>query len=134
MQSQNRLPQPPEVGRAITLLWVGLGLMVLKVAVNIGALDSIVPSLLSNAAFLLTFGIAAFIIYATSKGYNWARWSFALMFAVDALPALYLLPETMAQSPLRGGITLAQCAAQGYGLYLLFSFPGKAWFRKAEDS
>lgn len=123
--------RPRQVDRAVRLLWIVLALGVVNSALQWRVLAASPASL---ATILLVqalgIGIAAWLTIKISGGRNWARITYLVM-AVIGLPMIVLsLPATFNVSPISGVVTLVQIGLQITALYLVFSEPGREWFRR----
>jgi hypothetical protein len=124
--------RPPEVGRAVILLWVGLGISSLKGIWNLffpppGSLG-LLPGLLS-----LIFGLLlmAWIYKSIGKGRNWARILF-LVFTGIGLVAMPFTLRFMPKGFLQPGqliVMAINTLLQAYVAYLLLTRPVREWFR-----
>ena len=73
--------------------------------------------------------VVAFFIYMIWLGHNWARLTFTVLFAL----VLILFAPTLRfifTSPGTVSLGLVQTLLQGAALYLLFTHPGRDWFKR----
>lgn len=123
--------RPPQVGRAVLLLWIGLGLGTLKSIWNLispmpGSLGP-VPGLLS-----LVFGLLlmSWIYNAIGRGRNWARILFLIFTALGllAMPFVFRFVPQGVMQPLQLLLMAANTCLQVYVSYLLLTKPVREWF------
>ena len=121
--------RPIQVTRAVILLWVSLGF-----GLAIGALDWQHLASIQSPGFTIyiaVFGLAimALLIYKISLGRNWARITVLVLMVFGALPYVSDLADMFRSSMFVGFLSLAQLGLQLFALYLIFTNPGKTWFR-----
>ena len=121
--------KPPEISRVTALLWASLVVELIKLPVD----WSYRRTLASAASIVfhvgLTFAIVAFLIWKTGQGKNWARVTLLVLFAIGLLPFLWIVHSEFGRSSVLGVISIAQIALQASALFLIFTDPGKAFFR-----
>ena len=128
-----KVDRPEQVTKAVGLLWLTLALGLIGSALQWQYLTS-----LSGVGFALyvqvvTFAVLAWLIHKLSRGRNWARITFLILFIIGLAPGLMQLSATMGRSPIAAVIGGLQFALQAWALYLTFSEPGRRWFRKPES-
>jgi hypothetical protein len=88
----------------------------------------------SNVSNLLTFVLIGLVIAKIHDGRGWARWLFAVIYALGSLGATLLLlfkPELFRVfSPLMIASAFLQTALQSVALGFLFAPSSRAWFRQ----
>jgi hypothetical protein len=118
--------RPSQVSKAVLLLSISLGL---------GQVTSVLlrPHLPHDGQALfvgiLTVTLLAWLTYKIWVGRNWARIAFAALFALGSLLYIPMLIKFFNFSPLAGSINLVQSLLQLVALYLLFTEPGRGWFK-----
>lgn len=100
------------------------------------------PAAFPDFVEVFTFASIAFLIFKISAGRNWARITFLVTFVIAMLLLLLLLPLMLGESflpfmlgylfrsPVVGALWVALLGLRVYALFLLFTQPGSAWFRK----
>jgi hypothetical protein len=76
-----------------------------------------------------TFALLAWLTYKIWVGRNWARITFTVLFAVGLLFYVPILVRFFQFSSVAGSINLVQSLLQLVALYLLFTDPGRGWFK-----
>ncbi|PWU00487.1 MAG: hypothetical protein C5B53_03945 [Candidatus Melainabacteria bacterium] len=128
------MEKPKNVAIAVNLLWIGIlggsaSSLVRAVSTPTQYLPFIVIVLLCSVAFM------AFLNLKISAGRNWARITFAVIFAIGVLPWLAMLVFRFSELPTVSlVISAVNFILQSCALYLLFTNPGSSWFRKAASS
>ncbi len=122
--------KPEAVEKAVKLLWASLVIGVLKVAIDYVHLSNLAPSLFTNIILVFVFGLMAFLISKISAGCNWARVVFLILFLIGALPALGTTLDEFTRSAVLGALSVVQIVTQVIAMYLVFTSPGKEWFKK----
>ncbi len=129
---QNQTTRPPRVGTAVKLLYITLGIGVLRVIMD--------PSMyaeyaeLASPAFvtLITFfvlGVMGFFIFMIGKGRNWARIAFLVLFIIGIPFAALPLMQSVGANPISGRIGVVQIIIQIVALVFLFQKLSSDWFR-----
>lgn len=131
MEEQNAPQKPQSVALAVSLLWASLGVGVVKITFELfkhaaGGIDAI-----SFTVLAATLAIVVFLIFKIAAGRNWARIAFLVLFVLGSFPMAGVILDEFASAPFMGALSVAQIGLQAYALYLLFTQPGSAWFRKA---
>jgi hypothetical protein len=121
--------KPSQIELATRMLWITLGLGVINSALEWNSLISTSPVAVVLSIQVLTFGILAWITVKIGRGRNWAR----ILYLVTSLAGLKIiliqLPALFARSALVGSIGTVQVLLQLASLYLVFSEPGRRWFK-----
>jgi hypothetical protein len=122
--------KPKAVTLAMALLWASLALGLAKFAMSYSSLAA-APNLKVTLAVLgATLAVYILLIVMMSKGKNWARIAFLVLFLIGLVPSLPTLLADFARSPVIGGLGLGDVVLQAWALILVFTDPGKTWFRK----
>lgn len=96
--------------------------------VDADMLEGLVNGLLYGGlalGFLVSLGITALVLRKLKQGRDWARILCLIWGAICALGLLKVNAPTLAN-----GLLLTSLALGYYALYLLFTAPGAAWYRK----
>jgi hypothetical protein len=132
-------PRPPEVTRAIRILW----------AVFVVSFVTLHPAIrgewwvhpedaeLGGAAlvigiFLIVFfsAVYAALVWLTALGHNWARWMFLVLAVLTTLIAATDWTRSIAETPAGFVSDVLMTLAEVWALRLLFFGPGAQWFRR----
>lgn len=130
METQSADKKTKPVVTAVSLLWVSLAVGVVKMLIDFLYYSALAPAAFTNFVLVCTFAFVAFLIIKISAGRNWARITFLVLFVLGMLPTLPLMLDEFSRLPVVGALSVAQVGLQVYALFLLFSQPGKLWFRK----
>ena len=120
--------KPPEVRRAILLLWAGFAVTGLRVAADWSLSAQVFEDFFAASVFAITFVALAFFIWKISQGKNWARLTLLVLYLIGLPFSLYSLPGDFGRSLLVGLCSTAQIALQGAGLLLISRGAAKDWF------
>ena len=134
MELQNPMQKPPTVTIAVNLLWLSMGVGLVKVLVDISNASATASATMTNFILALTFAVIAFLITKISVGRGWARTTFLIMFLIGMMPTLPLIAGEFAKSPTAGAVTVLQLGLQIYALYLLYTQPGSSWFQSGSET
>lgn len=130
MENQIERSKPQPVTTAVNLVWgsmvLGLLSMMFSPFLNLKA-QALVFAFVGLA---VTVAIIAFLLRKISAGKNWARVTYLVFFVLGTPTTVLSLPTVLSVAPIYGMLTLIGVGLQGYALYLLFTQPGGAWFRK----
>jgi hypothetical protein len=121
---------PPQIRDAVNLMWGCQALGVLGQALYWRYLAEHEYAAILVPAWLVSIVVWAWLILKIKRGRNWARIT-ALAFTAVSLPSMLqsglgLLQEASLDDALVVIAAFMQCAA----LWLLFTDPGRLWFRK----
>jgi hypothetical protein len=131
MEEQGTSPKPQSVALAVKLLWASLGVGVVKAFLYQFKHAAAGSEAITYAVLAATLAIIAFLIFKIAAGRNWARIAFLVLFVLGSFPMAGVILGEFASAPFMGALSVAQIGLQAYALYLLFTQPGSAWFRKA---
>jgi hypothetical protein len=124
---------------------VSIAALLLTASLALGVLTSVIlpTTIASNSqAAIVQVIVQIFVLivflwltYKIWVGRNWARITFTVLAGLGFLPYIPILMKMFRLSPLAGSINILQTLLQLVALYLLFSSPGRAWFRaKSADT
>jgi hypothetical protein len=130
MEPQSPAQRPQPVGTAVNLLWASLAVGLVKAVIEYSYLITQASTAFTNFVLFFTFALIGLLIFKISAGKNWARITLLVLFIIGVLPTLLIVLSEFSRSPMVGAISVAQIGLQGYALFLLFTHPGGAWFRK----
>jgi hypothetical protein len=132
------LERPWQVSRAMTCLWVSLGL---GAANSLWNLVQPPPQLAAfNRGWLLLMYVVGFVIVgmvyrAIGRGRNWARILLLILtgLGVLGLPFLYFSVKVGTTTPLVAIVGLVNSCLGFYAAYLLLTGAAKAWYRNMKE-
>lgn len=131
MNAQDTSQKPQSVALAVILLWASLGAGVVKMLLHQFRYASTGSDAVAYTVIAVTLAIIVFLIVKIAAGKNWARIVFLVLFVIGTFPMAAVILDEFADAPFMGALSVAQIGLQAYALYLLFTQPGSAWFRKA---
>lgn len=132
-------PKPPQIARAVRLLWAGViasGISLLPVLrgrwwVEPGQTISAAQSLaFAMVVVTISFGIMISLMVLVGRRKNWARWVLLALLIVGWITAAIDMPKTLAATPFAGAIDFLVTIAELWATYLLFLSPGAQWFKR----
>ena len=122
--------RPVKVGTAVILLYISLGIGILR-----GIMEASMLVQIASPAFvmLVTFfvlGIMWLFIYMIGEGRNWARITFLVFFIIGIPFSVLPMLQSLAANPISGLLGIGQTALQIIALVFLFQKPSSDWFRE----
>jgi hypothetical protein len=115
---------PHEVTVATRFLWYSVAAGAISIVLDL--LGTIGRSSFGIPVIpLLAIGVLSWLTYSISRGRNWARIAFLVVFVLGS-PVLYLLQRTVIVRAASVVILVLELVA----LYLLFTGVGARWFRR----
>jgi hypothetical protein len=131
MSDQLNSNKPMSIARAIALLWLSIGLGLVKIPLDLAHLRTLASIEFTVIVIVLTMAVIAFLILKISRGRNWARITFLVLFVIGVLPAVPLVHAEFSRSIILGMVSTLQIGFQVYALFLVFTKPGSSWFRQS---
>jgi succinate-acetate transporter protein len=122
--------KPSSIALAINLAWASLALGFVRLAIDYQHMQSLAPVVVLISIFVFVFVITAFLVLKMSAGRNWARITFLVLFVIGVIPTIPMLLADFSRSAVSGAIGVIQAGLQLYALVLVFTEPGKHWFKK----
>ena len=127
---QNQTTRPPRVGTAVKLLYITLGIGVLR-----SIMDASMYTEMASPAFVMlisffVLGVMGFFIFMIGKGRNWARISFLVFFIISIPFAAFPLMQSVGANPISGRIGIIIIIIQIVALVFLFQKLSSDWFRE----
>lgn len=119
--------RPPQVLKAVQLLWFALGLGLFLQLLYFGSFDAFSALAKRGGAILLMFAIHGYLILGIARGRNSARW-ISFSFFVGGL--FFAPPRILdfAEEPVTISVETIQASIQAIAFILLFTTAGKSWF------
>jgi hypothetical protein len=125
------MEKPKTVVLAVNLLWASLFVGMVGLVLSGVKTSSQTGPVFLATVFIITLVISSFLILLISDGKNWARITLGVLFAMGIPKCVgFLVGNEFMQDPMDNSADLIQTALQGYATYLIFTPPGKSWFRK----
>ena len=126
-EREQRNPRPPQVQRAIWLLWASIALGLPLVMVQESQGDGMG---LGTLIFVLLFtGIGAWLVLQISKGVNWVRHVYCGLFVFSMFVVFADITAMMQRSVIEVLLNLLNLAMDGVAMFWLYTGAGAAWFR-----
>lgn len=138
-QNQAQRSRPAKVSMAVKLLYVTLGIGVLRFIIDPSSLSQIAQlsqieqmdlEVFVGIIVLLSFILIWFFIYMIGKGRNWARITFLVSFIIGTPFTVSILLQSLVAKPISGLLDIGPSVLQGIALVFLFQKPSSEWFRK----
>lgn len=130
METQSAAQKPQAVVTAVNLLWASLAVGLVNMLMDFSYPSSVALAAFTNFILIFTFALTAFLNFKISAGRNWARITTLVLFIIGVLPTLPIVLDEFSRSAVVGALSVAQVGLQVYALFLLFTQPGRSWFRK----
>ena len=125
----NSNQKPKKVQTAVTILYVTLGIGILRAVIEASANAEMAGVGFLMFVTLVVFAFMAFLIAKIGGGKNWARITFLVLFLLGLLPSILPLLRSFDINPLSGFLGLAQIVLQILALVFLFQQESGDWFR-----
>ena len=122
--------RPARIKKAVALLWLMLGLGLISYALQWHYVTTLRGIAFAIYVAFAIFVVVAWLIHKISRGRNWARITFLLLLIAVYVLALLQLRSGIGRFDVAAFIGILQLLTQSWALYLMFSEPGRRWFRK----
>ncbi len=126
--------KPPDVDRAVKLLYASLLLGIAVEVADFSYLKSLGSAGFALFIFLFTFGLLLFLIVKISSGRNWARIVSLILFLAGIPLFLPNLRNELKRNPFAGTISVVQTVLQIVAFFLLFKGTSGIWFKKGRTA
>jgi hypothetical protein len=128
-ESWNPALKPHKITVAVLMLWISLGLGVVRSAWEMPA--QVEQNSLGFVIFVIavTLLFTGFFIWRIDRGKNWARITYLVLFILGAPFSIYLLIKSMVFEPISDLISIVQFVLQIIALVFLFQKNSNAWFK-----
>ena len=123
---QNQSSRPGNVGTAVKLLYITLGI---GVARSIATVQIASPGFVMFITFF-TVSVLGLLIHMIGKGRNWARITLLVLFIIGIPFTIPLLLQSLAINPVSGLLDVGQTVIQIIALVFLFQKPSSTWFKE----
>jgi hypothetical protein len=121
------MEKPRSIVIATSLLWANMALGFLRSVLEFFQIHA---SLAALAVAMVVYGVLALLISNISRGRNWARITFAVLFAVGLPVNIQVMFKLGNDSPVQLILSLVQFSIQAWALVCIFRKPGSTWFSK----
>lgn len=132
---------PIEIRKAIQMIIASIALGIVRFAltyeqtkakVEAANIPGMAPWLFIILTLVFSFGFNLVLLFFLSRGKNWARILFTILFVIGVPMSLPYLMEAFNVAPVSGVVGAFQLAMQLYGVILLFQPASNAWFKKPQ--
>jgi hypothetical protein len=133
---RNQAGRPEKVGTAVKLLYITLGIGMLRSSMEVSMSAQKAPPAVMIFIALFVLGVLWLLIHMIGKGRNWARITFLVLFIIGLPFSVLPLLQSLAVNLFSGLLGVAQMVIQVVALVFLFQKPSSDWFRmmKAKKS
>jgi len=121
--------RPKAVTRAVTLLWVTLGIGVLRGAIRYIRHADVRSLGLGELLTLALWTLSVFLIVQVWKGKHWARIAWLVIFCLAVPLGILPLFQSVVYFPVAKGLGIAQSLVWLAGIVLMFQRDASTWFR-----
>ncbi len=121
--------KPREVRWAISLFWASLAVGPIKTAMEWRHLKTLGPISFVLFTLIITIGFLSFLVWKLAIGKDWARITFMVLFVLGLPFGVPLIRAEFGRQPTVGILGVIQTMMQVAGLWLVFTAPGKNWFK-----
>jgi len=126
---QNQTTRPPRVGTAVKLLYITLGIGVLRSTMDASMYTEVASPAFAMLITLFVLGVMGCFLFMIGKGRNWARIAFLVLFIISIPFAALPLMQSVGANPISGRIGIIQIIIQIVALVFLFQKLSSDWFR-----
>jgi hypothetical protein len=127
-EPQHLFPKPVQVRVAVWLLWIMTALAIPTMYFAYERARSPGEAIVLMFLMSIVLMLAGFLNIQISRGRNWARIVFLIVFALTVL-SMTLPDEGPPVSAVESAISAISLVIDIIAAYLLFSWPGSLWFR-----
>lgn len=137
---ENQASQSPvEIRRAIQMIIASIALGIVRFAltyeqtkakIEAANIPGMAPWLFIILTLTFSFGFNLVLLFFLSRGRNWARILFTILFVIGVPMSVPYLMEAFNVAPVSGVVGVLQLGLQLYGVFLLFQPASNAWFKK----
>ena len=120
--------RPRTVNIAATLMWLALAEVLFEIVLKDFSQTSLDSRAIDLSISILIFAPGIFLVYMIWQGRNWARVTYLVLTILGMFMTVPVLRAELANTPIRGAISVAIVAIQLFAVYLVYAFPGKTWF------
>jgi hypothetical protein len=121
--------RPKAISRAVALLWVALGIGVVRGVIRYIRHADVRSLGLGELITLGLWVLSVFLIVQVSKGRHWARIAWIVIFCLAVPLGILPLFESVAYFPVANGLGIAQSLVWLAGIVLMFQQDASKYFR-----
>jgi hypothetical protein len=121
--------RPKVISRAVALLWVALGIGVLRGVIRYIRHADVRSLGLGELITLGLWVLSVFLIVQVWKGRHWARIAWIVFFCLAVPIGILPLFESVTYFPVANGLGIAQSLVWLAGIVLMFQRDASKWFR-----
>ena len=126
---QDQASRPEKIGTAVKLLYITLGIGVLRSIMEASMHAQMASPALVMFITFFVLGIMWLFIYMIGKGRNWARIAFLALFIIGIPFSVLPLLQSLAANPISGLLGIGQTVIQIIALVFLLQKPSSDWFK-----
>ncbi len=127
--NSNRPERPKKVQNAVTILYVTLGIGIVRAVMEASANAEMAGVGFLMFVTLVVFAVMVFLIAMIGRGRNWARITLLVFFLLGLPLSILPLIRSFTNSPISGVLGLAQVILQIVAIVFLFQQEASAWFK-----
>ncbi len=127
--NSNRPERPKKVQNAVTILYVTLGIGIVRAVMEASANAEMAGVGFLMFVTLVVFAVMVFLIAMIGRGRNWARITLLVFFLLGLPLSILPLIRSFTNSPISGVLGLAQVILQIVAIVFLFQQDASAWFK-----
>ena len=127
--NSNRPERPKKVQNAVTILYVTLGIGIVRTVMEASANVEMAGVGFFTVVTLVAFAIMVFLFAMIGRGRNWARITLLVFFLLGLPLSILPLIRSFTISPISGVLGLAQVILQIVAIVFLFQQDASAWFK-----
>lgn len=129
MNNSHGTPKPQIIKNAVLMLWISLGLGVVRSAWEVPAQAAQSSVELVVFVMVFTLMLIGFFIWMIDKGRNWARITFLVLFILGVPLSISPLLQSLAYAPISGLIGISQAVLQTMAVVFIFTKESSTWFK-----
>jgi ATP-dependent Zn protease len=133
-EQNSSIERPSDVTRAIQLLYASIAIGFVSSIFRLASEVSGAPIAFAFIPLILFFGLFAFLVFKISKGRNWARIAFLVIFLLGIPFAIPIYVQELERSFLSGSLSILIALLQLMAVYLLFRRNSNSWFKARKGS
>ncbi len=122
-------PRPARVSLAVRLFWIEFALSVVHGGLDLYRTTDDVALFADLVGSGLSLPAEAWVIYKIARRRNWARFVALGAVVLSALLSVGAVRQGISADPVTRIMGAVELAIDGIALYLLFSNPGRQWFK-----
>ncbi len=128
------IEKPSDVTRAVQLLYASIAIGLVSSIVGIAYEISGSSIVFALVPLILFFGLFAFLVFKISKGRNWARITFLVIFLLGVPFAIPMYTQELRRNFLSGSLSIFIALLDLVAVYLLFRKKSNLWFKASKQS